>query len=134
VLFRSQIGDFIHNVYLIDVAAIGAFYADWTQYGAGVKNYLAVPDLPLDTEGTVFALPGGYIPNGDLTKITPIKRFDDDFFKNGVKESIKHSYYQGDWDLHPWEEETSPKFTEYDPAHKYSWVKAPTARISTLSA
>ena len=62
----DELGDFIKNVYLVDVAAIGAMYADWTKYGAGVTNYLSVPDLPLDTKGTQFALPGGYIANGDL--------------------------------------------------------------------
>ncbi len=122
----DEIGDFIHNVYLVDVAAVGAFYADWTQYGSGVTNYLSVPDLPLDTTGTVFALPGGYIPNGDIKKYLPIKSFQDDFFKNGVKEGIKHSYYNGDWEKHPWDEETDPQFTGYETEAKYSWVKSPT--------
>ena len=54
---------------LTDVAAIGAFYADWTKYGAGVLNYLSVPDMPMDTKGTVFALPGGYIPGGDISQV-----------------------------------------------------------------
>ena len=29
----DKLDDFVKNVYLINVAAIGAFYADWTQYG-----------------------------------------------------------------------------------------------------
>ena len=41
-------------------------YADWLKYGAGVTNYLSVPDLPLDTKGTQFDFPGGTIFNGDL--------------------------------------------------------------------
>ena len=122
----DEIGDFIHNVYLIDVSAIGAFYADWTQYGSGVTNYLSVPDLPLDTTGTVFDLPGGYIPNGDTRQYIPVKSFQDEFFKTGVKEGIKHSYYKGDWDRHPWEEDTVPNFTGYETEGKYSWVKSPT--------
>jgi Ni,Fe-hydrogenase I large subunit len=61
----DDIGGFIHQVYLIDVAAVGAFYADWTQYGAGVTNYLSVPDMPLDTKGSTFSMPGGYIAGGD---------------------------------------------------------------------
>ena len=60
----DDIGGFIHQVYLIDVAAVGAFYADWTQYGAGVTNYLSVPDMPLDTKGSTFSMPGGYIAGG----------------------------------------------------------------------
>ena len=29
---------------------IGAMYADWLGHGAGVTNYLSVPDLPLDKD------------------------------------------------------------------------------------
>ncbi len=41
-------------------------YPEWLGHGAGVTNYLAVPDLPLDTKGTKFDLPGGTIMAGDL--------------------------------------------------------------------
>lgn len=119
-------GDFVENVLLVDTAAVGAFYADWTKYGSGVTNYLSVPDMPMDTKGTVFALPGGYIPNGDVSKFTPIKSYQDPFFRDNVKESIKHSWYDGDWDRHPWEEETVPKYTDFQDKDKYSWVKSPT--------
>ena len=122
----DEIGDFIKNVYMIDVAAVGAIYADWTTYGAGVTNYLCVPDMPLDTAGTKFELPGGYIANGDISSFKAITSFKDDYFKENVKESIKHSWYKGDWNRHPWEEETVPNHTEYDRKGKYSWVKAPT--------
>ena len=122
----DEIGDFIKNVYMVDVAAIGAFYADWTKHGAGVTNYLSVPDMPLDTKGTVFDLPGGYIAEGNVGSFKPISGFNDDFFKQGVKEGIKHSWYKGDWDLHPWEEETVPQHTEFQDNGKYSWVKSPT--------
>jgi hydrogenase large subunit len=122
----DEIGDFIKNVYMVDVAAVGALYSDWTTYGKGVTNYLCVPDMPLDTKGNTFELPGGYIPEGNISKFKPITSFNDDLFKKGVKESIKHSWYQGDWDRHPWEEETVPNHTEYDRNGKYSWVKAPT--------
>jgi len=122
----DEIDDFVKNVYLIDVAAVGALYADWTKYGAGVTNYLCVPDLPKDTAGKEFDLPGGYIAAGDVGSYKPINSFYDDFFRQGVKESIKHSWYDGDWDRHPWEEETVPKYTEFQDNGKYSWVKSPT--------
>ncbi|MBU0484901.1 MAG: nickel-dependent hydrogenase large subunit [Proteobacteria bacterium] len=122
----DDVGDFIKNVYMIDVAAVGAFYAEWTGYGAGVTNYLCVPDLPLDRAGVRFDLPGGYISDGDVGSFKPIHSFGDDFFRQGVKESVKHSWYAGDHDLHPFEGETVPKFTEYKDDGKYSWVKSPT--------
>ncbi|WP_461833293.1 nickel-dependent hydrogenase large subunit [Desulfothermus sp.] len=121
----DKIKDFVKKVYLVDVAAVGAFYADWTKYGAGVLNYLSVPDLPMDEKGTKFLLPGGYIEKGDISTFKEIKSFNDEFFRENVKESIKHSWYDGDWNRHPWVEETKPDYTGYDEDEKYSWVKSP---------
>ena len=124
----DELSDFVKNVYLIDVAAVGAFYADWTKYGAGVTNYLSVPDLPLDTKGTQFALPGGYIDGGDVSKFKPITSFNDDFWGKGVEESVKHSWYDYSTGkpLHPYQGETKPNYTDFQDAGKYSWLKSPT--------
>lgn len=121
----DELGSFIKNVYMIDVAAVAAFYPEWLSYGPGVMNYLSVPDFPEDTAGTKFGTPGGYIPNGDISKYMPLKKFGDEKFKTGVKESIKHSWYDGDWTRNPWEEDTEPNYTEFQDNGKYSWVKAP---------
>ena len=123
----DELGDFVRKVYMVDVAAVGAMYADWTQYGAGVTNYLSVPDLPLDTKGTQFEMPGGYIQNADLNTFQPITSYQDKFFENGVKESVKHAWYQGGKGaLHPYDGETIPQYTDFQDEGKYSWVKAPT--------
>jgi hydrogenase large subunit len=125
----DQLGDFINNAMMNDVAAVGALYADWTKYGAGVTNYLSVPDLPLDTKGTVFELPGGYIPAGDLSKFQPIKSYQDAFFRDGVKEAVKHSWYEYSGTnaaLHPFDGQTTPKYDDFHDDGKYSWIKAPT--------
>jgi len=121
----QSVQDFIHKVYFVDVCAVAAMYAPWLGYGKGVTNYLAVPDLPLDTKGTQFDLPGGTIMNADLSTIKEIKGFGDPYFKENVTESIAHAWYDGSWDKHPYEEETVPKYSEFDPNGKYSWVKAP---------
>ncbi len=122
----DELESFIHNAYLVDVSAIGAFYLDWTRYGAGITNYLCVPDMPLDPKGAQFELPGGYIENGDLNAFKPIASFQDEFFKNGVKESAKHAWYQGEEPLHPWKGETVPNYTDFQDEGRYSWVKSPT--------
>src|SRR5574342_695808 len=121
----DEVAAFVQQVYFPDVCAIGAMYADWTKYGAGVTNYLAVPDLPLDTKGTKFDLPGGTIMGGDLKSMKAIGSFQDEYFRKNVTESIARSYYDGDWQKHPFEEETRPKFTGWDPEKRYAWVKAP---------
>ena len=87
----DELKDFTHNAMMSDVAAVGALYAEWTKYGAGITNYLSVPDMPLDTKGTSFELPGGFIPNGDVSKFQAITSYQDDYFREGVKESVKHS-------------------------------------------
>jgi hydrogenase large subunit len=120
-----EVVDFVQQVYVPDVCAIGAMYPDWLGYGAGVKNYLAVPDLPLDTKGTQFDLPGGTILNGDLGKVRKISSFQDEYFRDNVQEGIAHAWYDGDWQKHPYDEDTTPKYAPYDPKGKYSWVKAP---------
>ena len=116
---------FVRDVYLVDVCAIGALYAEWLGYGAGVTNYLAVPDLPLDAAGTQFDLPGGTIMNGDLSTFREIDNFNDPYFKENVSENISHAWYKGDWTRHPYDGETVPHYTEFQDDGKYSWIKAP---------
>lgn len=121
----GEVDRFVKEVYLPDVIAIGAMYPEWLGYGAGVTNYMAVPDLPLDSAGTQFDLPGGTIMGGDLSTVKTFSGFQDPYFRDNVEESIAHSWYEGDWQRHPWEEETVPKYTEFDDDGKYSWVKSP---------
>ena len=125
-----KLDDFIKNVYLVDVAAIGAFYADWTKVGRGITDYLCVPDIPLDGKGEKFALPGGHIENGKLDTFRQINTFNDEYFRKGVSEAIKHSWYEygsgDDKSLHPYQGETKPKYTDFQEDGKYSWLKSPT--------
>jgi hydrogenase large subunit len=112
-------------VYLPDVCAIGAMYPDWFSYGRGVDNYLAAPDLPLDTKGTQFDLPGGTIMGGNLSTYKPITKFGDDYLKESVTENVSHAWYAGTGTKHPWEGETNPAWSEFDANGKYTWIKAP---------
>ncbi len=124
--FIDKLDHFIKSTYMTDVPAIGAFYLDWAGIGGGVNNYLTVPDCPIDTSGNKFLLPGGYIENGDMATMKPIKTFGDAYFRDGVAESSKHSWYKGDAALHPWDGETEPDYTDFQDEGQYSWVKAPT--------
>ena len=123
----DELRAFVTQVYNIDVAIIAAFYPEYTKIGAGVLNYLAAPEYPLDSKGTQFATPGGYIANGDLGGFTPIRTFGDAFLRDGVKESVKHSWYKGGKGaLHPYKGETEAEYTDFQEGGKYSWVKSPT--------
>jgi len=116
---------FVQQVYFPDACAIAGFYPEWFGYGAGVKNYLAVPDLPTDTASTTFDLPGGTIFDGNLAGVRPITSSRDDYFRKGVVEDVTHGWYQGKGAQHPWQGETVPNYTDFQDDGKYSWVKAP---------
>ena len=120
-----EVKQFVEQVYLPDVCAIAALYPDWLGYGAGVRNYLAVPDLPLDTKGEKFDMPGGTIFGGDLATLKPISSFRDEYFRDNVAESVAHAWYEGAGELHPFEGETRPQYTDFDARGKYSWCKSP---------
>jgi hydrogenase large subunit len=124
----EEVAAFVQQVYFPDVAAVGSFYPEWLKYGAGVTDYLSVPELPLDGKGTRFDMPGGTIIGGKLQAIT---KFGDDYFKSGVTETTAHAYYADSGQpLHPWQGVTEPKYTgdwkqETPAPDRYSWVKAP---------
>jgi hydrogenase large subunit len=121
-LLLNEVVRFVNEVYFVDVCAVAAMYPEWFKIGSGVTNYLAVPDLPLDSKASVYDLPGGYIANGNLH---PFKTASDKEFRESVSEDVTHAYYRGEKPLHPWVGETEPNFTGWDGEQKYSWVKAP---------
>lgn len=124
----QEVRTFVQKVYLLDAIALSALYADWLDIGRGVTNYLAVPDLPLDTKGTKFDLPGGTIFNGDLSTYKAITSFDDPYFRDNVAESVVHSWYKNIGAKHPWDGDTIPEYTGFKEDGKYSWAKAPRFR------
>ncbi len=124
----EDVAAFVQQVYFADAAVVGGLYAEWARYGAGVTDYLSVPELPLDTRGTRFDMPGGTVIGG---RARPIAGFADAYFRDGVTESSEHSYYaHSGAALHPWKGETKPDYRgDWKPGSpapaKYSWVKAP---------
>jgi|SRR5438477_5089427 len=124
-VLMDDVAKFIREVYFVDACAIAAFYPDWFHIGGGVHNYLAVPDLPLDSAASSFDLPGGYIMNGNLSSVHAFKTAADPEFRQAVAEDVTHSYYEGKSRLHPWKGETIPQVTDWEEDKKYSWVKAP---------
>ena len=105
--------DFVQQVYYPDVLAIAAAYKEWFGIGAGVTNYLAVPEFPQDTRSTRFGLAGGIITNGDLQNIRVIKDHRDDYLIANIQESVARAWYQGAESLHPWKGVTQPNYTDF---------------------
>ena len=124
--------DFVNQVYIPDLFAIGSFYKDWT-FGGGVSNYMSYGSLADDatrnTKAAVF--PGGVILNRNLSQVMDVDPRD----PAQIKEVIDHSWYDYTGDKggrHPWDGETMVKYTgpkppyqQLDTAGKYSWIKTP---------
>ena len=121
----DEVTKFVQQVYVPDTCAVAAFYPEWLQYGSGVMNYMAVPDLPIDSKATVFDLPGGIIMDGALSSVRPVKDHRDVMLTSEITENVSHAWYKGSDTKHPWEGETNPDYTDYNTASKYTWVKAP---------
>lgn len=119
---------FVENVYLPDVLAVAPFYLDWAGLGEGIGNFLSYGDFP-QADGKAF-LPAGVIVNRDLANVIPVDH-------KKISEYVSHAWYEygaGDVGLHPWDGETTPKYTgpkppyeflDTGPSDKYTWMKAP---------
>lgn len=116
--------DFVQQVYYPDVLAIAAAYKEWFGIGAGVTNYLAVPEFPQDARNTRFGLTGGIISNGDLQNVRSVKDHRDDYLIANIQESVARAWYEGADSLHPWKGVTQPEYTDFAADAKYSWCKA----------
>ncbi len=136
-----QCDEFVRNVYIPDVIAIGGLYRNWL-YGGGLSSkavmaYGDIPEHANDFSPEQLHLPRGAIINGDLSTVHDVDVRDPE----QIKEYVGHSWYQYEDEsvgLHPWEGITDPKFAlgpktvgtktdikELDEGAKYSWIKAP---------
>jgi len=133
--------EFVEQVYIPDLLAIGSFYKGWL-YGGGIssKNLLSYGDIPNianDYSTKSLLLPRGAIINGKLDEIHPVDLKDPE----QVQEFVAHSWYKYPDEtkgLHPFDGITEPSFVlgpktkgsktnikELDEGGKYSWIKAP---------
>ncbi len=124
--------DFVEQVYIPDLLAIASFYKDWAAIGGGLGNYLTYGDFPRRTidRPDEFWIPRGVVLNKNLgTSPSAMEQ-------ERIAEYVTHSWYTyagGDEQgKHPWQGETSPRYTGPKPPYefldtdaKYSWLKAP---------
>ncbi len=137
----NQSTEFIENVYIPDIIAIGNFYKGWL-YGGGLsgKSVLAYGDIPEnanDYSASNLLMPQGAVINGNLKEVLPIDLRDPE----QIQEFVPHSWYKYPDEkkgLHPWDGITEPNYVlgpnakgtktnivELDEDGKYSWIKAP---------
>ncbi len=141
--------EFIENVYIPDILAVGQFYKGWL-YGGGLSGqsvlaYGDIPDKANDySAGNLLMSPGAII-NGNLKEVFPVDLRNPE----EIQEFVPHSWYtypDEQAGLHPWDGITEPKFElgpnfkgtktnieQLDEAGKYSWIKAPRWKLRTLN-
>ncbi|WP_042351922.1 nickel-dependent hydrogenase large subunit [Bacillus massiliigorillae] len=126
--------EFVNQVYIPDLLAIGSFYKDWT-YGGGINNYLSYGDFSTGDHYDIdkYRFPRGVILNGNLNEIHDVD------LKNPehIQEFVDHSWYEYEGKnekdgLHPWDGQTNLKYTgpkapfkTLNKEEKYSWIKSP---------
>lgn len=129
----DQAREFVNQVYIPDIIAIGSFYKDWT-YGGGINNYLTYGDFSTTDHYDLksYRVPRGIILDGNLNEVHDIDLKD----PKQVQELIDNSWYTYDGKdsggKHPWDGETSLNYTgpkapykNLDTKDKYSWIKSP---------
>ncbi len=133
--------EFVKNVYIPDILAVGQFYKGWL-YGGGLSGtsvlaYGDIPDRANDYSPGNLLMPSGAIINGNLKEVHDVDLRNPD----EIQEFVPHSWYaypNGVKGLHPWEGVTEPNFQlgpnakgsktnieQIDENAKYSWIKAP---------
>ncbi len=111
---------FIEDYYIPDLLAIGSQYKECATYG-GTRNFMAFGEFP--DPGGERDLQKRWLKPGIILdrKIGKVRGMDPD----KIAEGVRHSWYEGDKALHPYEGETVPHFTSMGDKDKYSWLKAP---------
>lgn len=117
--------EFVRKAYYSDLLALAAAYKEWFGLGAGVTNYLAVPEFPEDAKGTKFGLAGGVIKGGNVEGYRPVQGHQDDYLLQNIQESTAHAWYKNGAPRQPWKGETEPEYSEFKADAQYSWCKAP---------
>ncbi|MEW8401757.1 MAG: nickel-dependent hydrogenase large subunit [Candidatus Thiodiazotropha sp.] len=133
--------EFVKNVYIPDILAVGQFYKGWL-YGGGISGtsvlaYGDIPDRANDYSPGNLLMPSGAIINGNLKEVHEVDLRNPE----EIQEFIPHSWYNypdGVKGLHPWDGVTDDNFQlgpntkgtktnieQIDENAKYSWIKAP---------
>ncbi len=118
----DEVAAFVREVYIPDVIAIAGSYKEWFNLGSCVDNYIAAPDVPMDSKASKFLVQGGIIIGGKFREITS---WQDKELREGITESSIHSWYKENGPLHPYDGAQTPNYTGFEDNGKYSWAKSP---------
>ena len=112
--------DFVEQVYIPDLLMGASKYKDWAAFG-GTDNFMAFGEFP--APGGERQLDSRWLKPGVIYKrdLSSINKFDPEL----IAEHVRHSWFEGDKALPPYEGQTVPHFTKMGDTDRYSWLKAP---------
>ena len=112
--------DFVEQVYIPDLLMVASKYKDWAAFG-GTDNFMAFGEFP--APGGERQLDSRWLKPGVIYKrdLSSINKFDPEL----IAEHVRHSWFEGDKALPPYEGQTVPHFTKMGDTDRYSWLKAP---------
>ena len=111
--------EFIDSTYIPDVLAVAGAYADYTEIGAGCKNYLSYGGFDLDGKERDLARRKRLYRQGTTSASLKWQALD----AGRITEDVRHSWYEDSTSgRHPYEGDTVPRTGKQG---AYSWTKAP---------
>lgn len=108
---------FLKHNYMGDLVLLGRRYPEACVYGR-TTNFMDFSDFHDAETGKNPAFRGGVMWKRNLKHV-------EEFDPAALKEDVTRSWYKGAEARHPYEGRTEPVPGDFDPAGKYSWVKAP---------
>jgi hydrogenase large subunit len=119
ILWRvNRIREFIDTMYVPDILAAARVYPDYFEIGNASANFLSYGVFDLDGKNPDYSTRKRLLAQGALEGMKTLHPLD----TSKITESIKHSWYKGDWTRPPREEVTEP---DRDKQEGYSWLKSP---------
>ena len=109
---------FVDTYYLPDATAIAAAYKGYAVIG-DTPNLLAFGEFPQgNSEPSTLFFPRGAIFNQATSQVQPVD-------VANITEHVARSWYEGSDAHNPVQGDLVPAYSGFDPAAKYSWLKAP---------
>ena len=112
--------DFVEQVYIPDLLMVASKYKDWAEFG-GTRNFMTFGEFP--APGGERQLDSRWLKPGIIYKrdLSSVKKFEPE----KIAEHVRHSWFEGDKALPPYDGVTEPHFTKMGDTDRYSWLKAP---------
>ncbi len=115
----DRLYNWVAAVAVPDSIALGKFYPEAFNFGAGCRRYGAWGVFERES----FKMADRYMPSG-VIELGPDGNYQlSEVEESKITEYVGHSWYSGSEDLPPFEQGVNPEYTEYNTDDRYTWNK-----------